>query len=95
VQDVLKRTRDEREEGVENKNTQNTQINLNKQKLVEPTVYLKPAEQSLYSATVPIKKNACVCEVCMCVCVCERECVCVHKFSSAYQLSNIQIFCTG
>ena len=31
-----KRTRGEREEGLENKNTQNTQINLNKQKLGEP-----------------------------------------------------------
>jgi len=38
-------------------NTRNTQINLNKQKLGEPSVYLKPVEQTLYSATVPIKKN--------------------------------------
>jgi len=36
VQDVLKRTRGEREGGVENKNTHNTQINLNKEKLGEP-----------------------------------------------------------
>jgi len=35
----------------------NTQINLNKQKLGEPEVYLKPAEQTLYSATLPIKEN--------------------------------------
>ena len=34
-----------------------TQINLNKQELGEPQVYLKPVEQTLYSATVPIKKN--------------------------------------
>ena len=34
-------------------------INLNKQKLGEPQVYLKPVEQTLYSATVPIKRNVC------------------------------------
>ena len=39
---------------INNKNTHNTQINLNKQKLREPSVYLKPVEQTLYSATVPI-----------------------------------------
>jgi len=39
------------------KNAQNTQINLNKQKLGEPYVYLKSVEQTLYSATVPIKKR--------------------------------------
>jgi len=39
------------------KNTQNTQINLNKSKLGEPYVYLKPVEQTLYSAAVPIKKK--------------------------------------
>ena len=33
------------------KNTHNTQINLNKQKLSEPYVYLKPVEQTMYSAT--------------------------------------------
>ena len=38
-------------------NTHNTQVNLNKQKLGEPQVYLKPVEQTLYSATVPIKKR--------------------------------------
>ena len=37
--------------------TQDTQISLNKQKLGEPSVYLKPVEQTLYSATVPIKKS--------------------------------------
>jgi len=58
VQDVQKMTRGEWDAGVENKNTQNTQINLNKQKLGEPLVYLKPVEQTLYSATVPIKKSA-------------------------------------
>jgi len=31
--------------------------NLNKQKLGEPSVYLKPVEQTLYSAAVPIKKR--------------------------------------
>ena len=36
VQDVQKRTRGEREGRVENKNTHNKQINLNKQKLGEP-----------------------------------------------------------
>jgi len=36
----------------------NTQMHLNKQKLGEPLVYFKPVEQTLYSATVPIKKNA-------------------------------------
>jgi len=57
VQDVQKkRTRGERE-GVGNTNTQNTQISLNKQKLGEPSVCLKPVEQILYSATVPIKKS--------------------------------------
>jgi len=48
------RTRGEWDWGVENKNTQ---INLNKQKLSEPQVYLKPVEQTLYSATVPIQKG--------------------------------------
>ena len=38
-------------------NTQHTQISLNKQKLGEPLVYLKSVEQTLYSATVPIKKS--------------------------------------
>jgi len=51
-----KRTRAQREEGVENQNTHHTQISLNKHKLGEPLVYLKPVEQILYSATVPIKK---------------------------------------
>jgi len=46
--------------GVENKITQNTQINLNKRKLGEPLVYLNPVEQTLYSATVPIKKSMCL-----------------------------------
>ena len=36
VQDVQKRTKGEREGGVENKNTHNTQISLNEQKLGEP-----------------------------------------------------------
>jgi len=58
VQDVQKRTRGEWDGGVENKNTHNTQTNLNKQKLGEPYVYLKPVEQTLYSARVPIKKRA-------------------------------------
>ena len=40
--------------------TQITQIILNKQKLGEPWVYLKSVEQTLYSATVPIKKNICM-----------------------------------
>jgi len=31
--------------------------NLNKWKLSEPQVYLKPVEQTLYSAAVPINKN--------------------------------------
>ena len=39
--------------GVENKNTQNTQNNLNKWKLGEPSVYLKPVEQTLYTTAVP------------------------------------------
>ena len=51
-----------------------TQINLNKQKLSEPYVYLKPVEQTLYSATVPIKKSmqcvAVCCSVLQCVAVC-------------------------
>ena len=42
---------------MQNKNTHNTQINLNKQKLGEPSAHLKPVEQTLYSATVPIKNN--------------------------------------
>ena len=29
-------------------------MNLNKQKLGEPQVYLRPVEQTLYSAAVPI-----------------------------------------
>ena len=33
------------------------QINLKKQKLSEPEVYLKPVEQTLYSATVSIQKS--------------------------------------
>jgi len=57
VQNVQKKTRGEWDAGVENKITQNTQINLNKRKLGEPSVYLKPVEQTLYSATVPIKKS--------------------------------------
>jgi len=52
-----KRTRGEWDAGVENKNTENTQIDLNKWKLSEPWVYLKPVEQTLYSAAVPIKKS--------------------------------------
>ena len=52
-----KRTRGEWDAGVENKNTQNTRINLNKWKLGEPSVYLKPVEQTLYSAAVPVKKS--------------------------------------
>jgi len=34
-----------------------TQINLNKQKLGEPQVYLKPVEHTPYSAAVPIWRN--------------------------------------
>jgi len=52
-----KRTRGEREGGVENNNTQNKQISLSKPKLGEGSLYLKPVEQTLYSATVPIKKS--------------------------------------
>ena len=37
--------------------TPTTQINLNKHKLGEPSVYLKPVVQTLYSATVPIMKK--------------------------------------
>jgi len=51
------RTRGERERRLENKNTQDTQISLNKQTLGEPKVYLKLFEQTLYSAAVPIKKS--------------------------------------
>jgi len=47
------RTRGEWDGGVKNKNKHNTQINLNKQKLGEPLVYLRPVEQTLYSAAVP------------------------------------------
>jgi len=32
-------------------------MNLNKWKLGEPYVYLKPVEQTLYSAAVPIKQS--------------------------------------
>jgi len=32
-------------------------FNLNKRKLGEPEVYLKPVEQTLYSAAAPINKN--------------------------------------
>ena len=49
------RTRGEWDWGVKNKNTHSTQINLNKQKLGEPWVYLNPVEQTLYSGVVPIK----------------------------------------
>jgi len=46
------------------KNTHNTQINLNKQKLGEPYIYPKPVEQTLYSAAVHIKKSGMTRDLC-------------------------------
>ena len=72
----------------------NTQISLNKQKLGETQVYLKPVEQTLYSATVPIKKNgsgvSCVTELPFPVChitscdlqshvTCVEKYQCIHR----------------
>ena len=46
---MSRKGQEDSEWGVKNKNTHNTQINLNKQKFSEPYVYLKPLEQTLYS----------------------------------------------
>ena len=44
--------------GVKDVCAHDTRRNLNEQKLGEPTVYLKPVEQTLCSAAVPINKSA-------------------------------------
>ena len=50
---------------------------MNKQKLGEPLVYLKPVEQTLCSATVPIKKSAVERLTCVAVCCGVLRCVAV------------------
>jgi len=89
-----KRTGGEWDAGVENKNTQNTPIDLNKWKLGEPWVYLKPVEQTLYSAAVPINKRICTWGMCIYILQVylyarehesKKECVCEVRAFTYYK----------